>query len=81
VKQTSFLDVADQANPPPGSYWIVVGEGHKVHPPGTKFLVIEEQGDWLLCWRDGKRPVIDGTGTILNRRFISGEKEQTTCQS
>ena len=72
--QTSFLAIVDQANPLSGSRWITIGQGHKVFRPGTRFLVVEERGAYLLAWRDGVRPAGKGDGTVIHRRFVD-EKE------
>ncbi|MBN1658006.1 MAG: hypothetical protein JXA93_06365 [Anaerolineae bacterium] len=74
--QTDFLAAVDQANPLPGSYWITIGQGHRVFTPGTRFLVVEERGIYLLAWRDGIRPPVEGNGTVIHRRFVSNRREQ-----
>lgn len=74
--QTDFLATFDQVNPPPGSYWITISQGHKVFRPGTRFLVVEERGIYLLAWRDGVRPPVEGNGTVIHCRFVSGRKGQ-----
>ena len=70
MNQTSFLLQVDQANPPPGSYWVTVGEGHMVYKPGDRYLVVQEVDEWLLCWKDGARPSGRTLGTYIHRRYI-----------
>lgn len=42
---------------------------HRVLPPGAKFLVREDRGDgWLLCWRDGVKPL--HFGTLLREEHV-----------
>ena len=74
--QIDFLAAVDQANPLPGSYWITIGQSHRVFTPGARFLVVEERGAYLLAWRDGVRPAVAGNGTVIHRRFVSGREDE-----
>ena len=59
----------------PGAHWVVIVEKprHKVFKPGTLFLVIESQGEFLLCWKNGIPPQgwSKHRGTLINKRYTS----------
>jgi len=80
LEQSSFLDSVDQANIPPGAYWVTIGEGHRVYRPGERFLVVDEPWeDWLLAWRDGQMPPERVLGSLIHRQYVSdgnGERNE-----
>lgn len=65
MHQTNFFDSLR------GTWWAQIREDsdHRVFKPGRRFLVVEERGEILGCWKDGIKPPL-GTVTILHRKYL-----------
>lgn len=62
-EQLNFLHI-----PLDGETWFET-TGHKVFPDGTRFLVIQDRGDYYLCWKEGQTPPPGVNGSIILKRY------------
>lgn len=58
----------------PGTYWVKT-TNHPIIENGTRYLVMRgaRWPGWLICWKDGKKPV--GLGALLKPEHFEREEE------